>query len=55
MVHCTIAMPNQYDQQNINTKHAHMRECARTQARPYTTRAIVSERAHTSVKQHTSH
>ena len=28
MVHCTIAMPNQYDQQNINTKHACMRAYA---------------------------
>ena len=24
MVHYTIAMPNQYDQQNMNTKHARM-------------------------------
>ena len=28
MVHCTIAMPNQNDQQNINTKHARMRAYA---------------------------
>ena len=38
MVYNTIAMPNQYDQQNINTKH-NMRARARTQARSYTTRA----------------
>ena len=28
MVHCTIAMPNQYDQQNINTKHTRMQAYA---------------------------
>ena len=51
MVHYTIAMPNQYDQQNINTKHARMRAYAIAlihDARP-------SERAHASVNQHTSH
>ena len=53
MVHCTIAMPNQYDQQNINTKHARMRAYA--SAFLHDTRARPSERAHASVKQHTSH
>ena len=28
VVHCTIDMPYQYDQQNINTKHARMRAYA---------------------------
>ena len=46
MVHCTIAMPNQYDQQSISTKHARIRTC--TSALLYD--AISSKYAHTSVK-----
>ena len=53
MVHYTIAMPNQYDQQNISTMHARMH--AHTSALLHDARAYPSERAHASVKQHTSH
>ena len=53
MVHYTIAMPNQYDQQNINTKRARMH--AHTSALLHDARAYPSERAHANVKQHTSH
>ena len=53
MVHCTIAMPNQYDQQNINIEHPRMH--AQASALLYDARARPSERAHASVKQHTSH
>ena len=52
MVHYTIAMPNQYDQQNINTKHARMHAYA--SALLYDAQGV-SERTHASVRQHTSH